>query len=208
MKFGFLSFALLCSLIASTQESMVSSRYHKTYMGIDNSLDVIVEGCSCSSISITTDNGKLDKHGCQYVYRPIREGEATFTIYKKQNGKPVKLRTHKLIVYPIPPPVLSVGTYPNGSEISRAAFIVQTGVSANFYTFLDVDYRVVNFSVLIMRDSTTQLVPDNPGNLFNDKMSEAFKKMETGSTILFFNVWVSGPDGKPFKAQPLEYIIR
>ena len=209
MKHAILSFALLSCLIVTAQESMVSCRYRKTYLGVDNPLDVFVEGCSCSSISVTADNGKLVKYGCQYVYRPLREGEVTFTIYKKQNGKPVKLRTHKLPVDRIPGPTLYVGSYPSGSEISRPAFIVQAGIGANLDFSEGPYYRVDSFSMIIMHDSTTQFISRQKGNLFDDeKIVKAFRTMETGSTILFFDIWVSGADRKSFKVQPLEYIIK
>jgi hypothetical protein len=207
MKLAFLSFALLSCLMGTAQESMVSCRYRKTYLGIDNPLDIFVEGYGCSSISVTTDNGKLVKYGCQYVYRPSQEGEVTFTIYKKQNGKTVKLRTHRLPVDRMPSPLLYVGGYPSGSAIPRAAFIAQAGIAANPHVTHLPYYRVDSFSVVIIYDSTIQSTSHTAGNLFDEKMTAAFRKMEPGSTVLFFNIWVTGPDGKPFKVQPLEYII-
>jgi hypothetical protein len=208
MKLAFLCFALLSCLMGTAQESMVSCRYRKTYLGVDNPLDIFVEGYSCSSISVTTDNGKLVKYGCQYVYRPSQEGEVTFTIYKKQNGKTVKLRTHKLPVDRIPGPVVYVGGYRNGSQIPGPAFVAQAGISANVDDFDFAPYRVDSFSLVIIHDSTIQFTSHTVGNLFDEKMRQAFSKMEPGSTVLFFDIWVSGAERKPSKTLPLEYVIK
>jgi hypothetical protein len=207
-KLAFLCFGLVSSLIVTAQESMVSCRYRKTYLGVDNPLDIFVEGSSCSSILVTTDNGKLEKHGCRYVYRPSHEGVVIFTIYKKQNGKTAKIKQYGFPVDSLPVPIVYVGGNRNGSQISRLAFIVQVGISANIDDFDFPRYQVDSFSTAIMHDSTIQFTSHTVGNLFDEKTTQAFRKMEPGSTVLFFNIWVSGAERKSFKTLPLEYVIK
>lgn len=208
MKIVWLLIILCFHLSVSAQESMVSCRGRETYLGIDNPLDIFVEGHNCSSILVTTDNGELQKNGCQYVYRPSREGDVIFTIYKKQEGKTVKLRTHVLHVHTIPTPDVHVGGFPTGWEVSKAVFSAQVGVSANWEFQSGPYYIVDSFSVAILYDSTMRFSSRTIGNAFDQNTREAFSKMEVGSIVLFYNIWVSAADKKLVRVKPLEYIIR
>ena len=209
MKFIFLLGLLHFSLLLPAQESIIvkSQQQNTVYLGIDNSVSVFVEGCSCASLSVSTDNGKIEKSGCYYYYHPLRLGETSFIIYKKQNGKSVKLKSYKWYVIPLPKPIAAIGPYENGSEVPKGDFCAQAGISAFILNGIDIDYRVYSYSLSIMRDSTIQFSSQRTGNSFDEKIHEAFKAMQPGSVVLIANIWVIGADGKAIKVNPLEYLI-
>ena len=212
MKLVFLIAVLHFSQILLAQQSVVANtrRSGIVYLGVDNPLNILTEGYACSSLSVTTDNGRIEKIGCFYNYRPSRLGLATFTIYKRQRGKTIKVDTRNLYVKPVPKPIAQVGPYESGSQVPKTGLSVQEGVAAYATNELgfDLTYKVDSFTIVIMYDSTVQFSSRRASNRFDDKIYEAFKAMQPGSIVLVANTWVKGYDGKPIKLDPLEYVIK
>src|SRR5262245_51722706 len=132
MKAILLGMILQSSLFISAQEAIIAKgRQQNTfYAGIDNPIEVFVEGVNCSSIFVTTNNGKIERDGCHYNYQAGHLGSCNVTIYKKQNGKLMKLKTYEWYVIPVPKPVAHVGAFSNGSNVSKGALAAQPGVAA------------------------------------------------------------------------------
>ena len=142
MRAILLTLALYSCTRISAQDAVVSSERQasKVYLGIDNPINVFVEGSYCSSLSVATDNGTVEKIGCRYVYRPSRLGPAFFALSIKKNGKTLELQKRQLYVYPIPGPIAEVGDFSNGSEVRKGAFCAQMGVGAYIKNLgIDVD---------------------------------------------------------------------
>jgi hypothetical protein len=210
MKFIFLLAVLHFSPLLPAQESIIANTRGagKVYLGIDNPLNVFVEGYSCTSLSVSTDNGTLEKTGCFYNYHPSRLGTATFTIYKRQNGKTIKVNTRNLYVSRMPKPTAQVGPYESGSNVPKGGFCAQQGLAALAPNgFGDLTFKVVSFSLIIMRDSSIQLSTRIIGNYFTTKIYEACKAMQPGSVVLITNILAIGPERRDIKLEPLEYLI-
>ena len=209
MKIIWIVISLCFSQLTYTQQTTVAcDQQRPIYLGIDNPLNIFIEGEYCRSINVTVDNGSVEKKGCQYNYHPKRLGYVIFTLYKKQNGKRVKIGTHRLYVLPIPKPIAMVGAYENGSTVAKGGFCVQQGVAA-FISGLsfELTFKVLNFSVIILHDSTIVFNAKQTGNVFDEKLLTAFKAMDPGSIVVIADIWAVGPDSKRIKLDPLEYII-
>jgi hypothetical protein len=173
---------------------------NKAYIGIDNPLHVFVEGHSCSSLFVTTDNGKIERTGCYFNFRPAQLCRANLSIYRKQNGKSKRVRAFHWEVVPFPKPTVQVGSYENGSNVPRGGFYAQAGVTA-FVSGLGFElmFKVVSFSFIIMRDSTVKFSTQIIGNSFTTNRYEAWKAIQPGSVVLITNIWVRGAEGKDIK---------
>jgi hypothetical protein len=211
MKFIFLLAVLHFSPLLPAQESIIAkaNQPNLAYLGINNPLHVLADGYPCKSLFLRTDNGSIEKMGCYYNYSPSRTGTAILTIYKRQDGKSVKLKSYKWEVHPFPKPIAQVGPHENGSDVQKGSFCAQAGVAAFppcGFGF-ELMFKVVSFSFIIMRDSTIQFSTQITGNLFNINIHEACKAMSTGSVVLISNIVVIGGEGKVIKVDPLEYVI-
>jgi len=211
MRLVLLGLILQHSLFLSAQQTvMAKGRQQNTfYLEIDNPVDVLVEGYKCSSIFLTTDNGKIERDECYYNYHAANLGSAHITIYKKEKGKSVKLKTYEWFVIPLPKPVAQVGGFQNGSHVSKGALSAQPGIAAGFAGGLGIDrpYEVSNYFITIIEDSTIKFAGHFEGALFNDKIRELFKAMKQGAVVSFTNIQVRGSVGELIKVTPLEYTI-
>jgi len=212
MKTIFLLTGLHLTMLQSAQECIIGSARHPglIYLHVDNPLTVFVEGYSCSSLIVTTDNGKIKRSGCYHNFMPARLGPASLTIYHKQNRKSRKVRTFHWDVVPLPKPIAQVGGFPNVSEIPKGALCAQSGVAAYIPSEFGFElmFRVVSFSFMIMRDSAVLLNTRVKGYSFTTAIQEACVAIQPGSVVLIASIEVKGPDGKSIYADPLQYFIK
>jgi len=85
----FISFLLvLCSFVANGQKVAISAhRMNVIYVGIPNYMTIVAEKYPCETISVSTDNGKIEKQDrCTYIYYPENIGNGTIEVYNKKKN--------------------------------------------------------------------------------------------------------------------------
>jgi hypothetical protein len=212
MRIFLLVLTSVFALYLRAQESVMANdrQAHIAYWGIENLLDVFVEQCGCKAIQIVADNGKIQKRGCNYIYRAASTGEVNFTIYKKEKGKLVYVRKYTWLVLPIPKPIASIGGLPSGSTMAKKAFAAQGGVGAlipHEKTGLCVQCPVDSFTFMIMRDSVIQFSLRIYGNQFDRRTANAMEQMMPGDIVVIINIWARDALNQAVRIDPLEYVI-
>ena len=179
------------------------------YLGIENPLSCTVEGFTCKSIILTTDNGFIEKSSdCNYVYRPKKIGDTKIIISKKVNSKLKKIGNFLLPVRTIPDPIANVGGL-NGGLITKGALNAQGGIGAHPPGFLgfELNYEVKSFAVTAIRNKELLFYHSNNNNLFNDEIHKLLDSLQKNDVVAFSSILVLMGDNKEVLVKPLEFVI-
>jgi hypothetical protein len=181
------------------------------YIGVDNPLNIIVEGYPCKSLVVETNNGTISKlNDCNFNYHPSKLGPAVFTVSTWKKNKLKKLEEVTWSVIPLPRPRAIVGGFPNLSEIPVAAFKAQGGVVAYGFDEMgfEIKFTVIDFDLMIMKDGVVNFNAHNNGNAFSEETKNGIRSLEPGSHVLITNIWAVGIDMQQMRLSPLEYDMK
>jgi hypothetical protein len=191
------------------QEFTISlQRCNKIYKGVENSMDIFVEGKTCKVIIAKTNNGILMKLNCHYIYRPDSIGDVKFEIYLGEKNKFKKIGASWFEVKQIPLPIAYVGGL-NGSKIKKGFLNAQQGVGAYADPCLgfDLTYMVESFMFIIIRDNKIIFSQKNSGNVFSQEIKENLRTLINNDAVLFTNIKCKGPDNIELSPKSLEFSI-
>ena len=134
-------------------------------------------------------------------------------LYKIIGKDTVLSGTFLFKIYDIPEPILYLSSK-SGGKIAKEEIIscpvVQVSFDRSNCIFKDIDilFKVVDFSYLIISKEGINHYTITSSNRFNEFDIENFKKLEHGDILLFYNIFIiSGYLNKPMKIAPSEFVI-
>ena len=201
---------LLClaiPVISISQQftASVLNRSASAYAGIDNPVSCTVQGYSCKYIELTTNNGKMTKEGCSYIFHPERPDNSEITIVFIKGNTRKKIGGFFVAVREMPVGQTSVGGQ-NGGEMIKAALIHQQGILGSHQ--FEIRHVVDSFTVTAFRNDTILYHKQQKGNLFSEETRTFFRSLQAKDVVLFSGIISIGPDKKRKRANPIEFIIR
>jgi hypothetical protein len=205
-------FALFIHLATYSQKTSISVMWPTStvvYVGADNNLMCIVEGVSCKSVTLSTDNGAITKESCNYyTFKPDHVADSKIIVSKKIGKESRKIGEFYLPVRNLPDPIATVaGLY--GGSITKGSLSVQQGVGASTppHFSINIKYSVKSYSVTIIKNKQLIFFKSYEGNLFNEEIYNAFKNLQKDDVVLFSSIIVQLPDGQQTLAKPFELKI-
>jgi gliding motility-associated protein GldM len=160
------------------------------YIGVDNPVTVS-SGTGWDKTNVSMSGGTLNKVGTgKYNVRVNAVGKASITV--NADGKP---STYEFRVKRIPDPVIKVGPS-SGGRIQSVVFKNQQFVRADLENFdFDARFTVVSATVYFAGTNfpSVQSASISGGNL--GSLSAQLAKCVPGTSVIFDNVKVQGPDG-------------
>ena len=181
------------------------------YAGIDNPISISVPGVPMNAISASINNGTLTRNGNNWVARVSKVGsEAEISVSATIDGRSqsvgsMKFRVRKL---PDPTPYISVGgTQYKGTpkRISKAQLLGASGLSAAIDDgIIDVQYRVVSFSMVFFDQMGNAMPENSSGASFSARQIEKIRQLKPGKSFFISNVKATGPDGITRDISPME----
>lgn len=197
-------------LFTAAQESKYSVEiYIKpdiAYKGVDHSIRLVVKGLSCNSTLLTTDNGKIEKYGCDYVFSPAKTGTATITISDNNDKTPVKISEFTVDVKERNYPPIATAGGKKTSYVTKDFLLAQIKLDC-YLVHAEGSCDVTSYNVGIKRDDQWIFSKEVTGNLFNDEIKEAFKKLQKRDIVSFFQIRSDSPARKSMYARELEFTI-
>ncbi len=157
------------------------------YCGIDNPIEVMMEGSPQRKFTVKIDSGtikKLDQY--HYEVTPTKIGRIIFTII---DDRGVKLLEELLMVKAYPPPLLAVGGQINGG-MAISKFKVQGGVSQfrDCFNMSEPKSEVTSYTIKVIRNNSSILKLDIKGKAFSDEFRKFFSELNEGDKVLFENI--------------------
>ena len=161
------------------------------YIGVDNPITIgSPTGWDKTNVSMT--GGTISGTGSKRVVRVSAIGAASITV--TADGKP---STFGFRIKRIPDPIIKVGPS-SGGRMQAVVFRSQQFVRADLENFdFEAKFSVTGGTVYFMNpgDRNVKQISLTSGNL--GAASEYMKTLAPGSTVIFDNIRVVGPDGQP-----------
>ena len=190
--------------------SVSSIRENNIYMGIDNAITIVIENMKCTDFSVYTNNGeilKMDNNDCSYIIRPARLGRADIHAIKTNGKDTIKIGTCEFRVKNLPKPCTRIAGK-KGGIISKNELSVQSFIKAELENFdINIHYKILNYSVLIIRDKKTVFFQDVTGNKIPDDIKIEFSKLQKDDRVYFIDVNIITPDGRNEEIEPVKFTI-
>ncbi len=212
MKKYFL-FLIFLPLLSYSQKFSVSFLQPSpiAYIGIDNPITCTVEGLDCKNIIITTDNGIITKSsGNSYLYRPERQADTKFDIYKLVRKKKRKIGEYSFRIRNFSDPIAYVGGYNNNQSIQKNLLKVQQGVSATCIPgfAIDIRYQVLKFNISIFRNNAPIFNTYCIGNSFSPETISVLQLTQKGDIVLFHSIYVQTEEnGEEKLVSPVQLVV-
>jgi gliding motility-associated protein GldM len=161
------------------------------YIGVDNPVTIgSPTGWDKTNVSMT--GGTISGTGSKRIVRVSAIGNASITV--TADGKP---STFPFRIKRIPDPIIKVGPS-SGGRMQAVVFRSQQFVRADLENFdFEAKFSVTGGTVYFMNpgDRNVKQISLTSGNL--GAASEYMKTLAPGSTVIFDNIRVVGPDGQP-----------
>lgn len=188
-------------VVANLKENIV-------YCGVDNPLSALVAGYPCSSVVLTTDNGKITKAGCGgFIYQPLNAGEVKIKVWVKNGKQLKKVGEMPYRAKRLPPPVAFIGSCQAGN-IPLKVFIAMGGIRATLLNAgFEISFQILSYTITAFRNKEIVFNTDNTGAQYNETTLNHLKNLKAVDQLLISNIICKGPDEKDWKLNPLEFTI-
>jgi|GEM_PF-3159626 len=148
------------NVIMKISEHGTNQRYPYTYINLDNTLELVVEGKMCKELILTTDNGtiKPSVKSCQYLFHPLRLDTATIylaTIDGKDTTifKEIQLQTRTLQFKSTINGLVSDCKQECKVHLSKQQFLASGFWMAAINTNLSAKLPVASFEIRVVRNA-------------------------------------------------------
>lgn len=161
------------------------------YIGVDNPI-TISSGSGWDRTTVSMTGGTMTGSGSNRIVRVTSIGDANITVTADGKSSPFKFRVKR-----IPDPIIKVGSS-SGGRMPAAAFRLQQYVSAVLEAFdFEAHFSVTGATIYFNNpgDRNVKQVSISSGSLAPAKAY--MDQLVPGSTVIFDNIRVVGPDGQP-----------
>jgi hypothetical protein len=220
MKKLFLLLVFLKGMSAFAQQVVVANeKMNIVYAGVDNPLSAAVSGYPCNTVTLTTDNGKIEKVDCgKFNYVPEKANETKIKVWVKSHGalKQVGEWTYRVRLLPDPVAILIItddeGRMRPWSKDSVYKSFVRATMSGIRVISMEPDYealfKIISYSIKIARDTVTIYSEGNIGSRISYQKIVPLDKLKNGDHLIFYNIKCAGSDRAERIIAPLEFIIK
>ncbi len=186
-----------------------STRQNLLYKGLDNPIEIVVEDTKCNNISVSTNNGKIEKYNdCSYIYIADTLGKTNISVYKKYKKDSTLVGTNHFRVKEIPNPTPRLADKRNG-EIEKNLLLAFKSISATLDGFdIDISIQIKSYSVFIVWSNDSITYKKINGSKFTDDLKNEFKKLSSGDRVYFEDIVAVLPDNKDRYLNSMKFIIK
>ena len=184
------------------------------YRGLENQIDVCVASYDRDSIILSIDGeGSIIKEDYIYIVHLPESApdivNISVSVNTAEGEELLGTRGYRVLNVPVPEVSLG-GVYKSGISVPKAVFIynpyLEAKLTANFFPFEEVDYKVVKFDFLYNIDELPKVISVE-GERFTEEVLSVIENMEEEDTLSFVNVFVTTPSGEK-QTKGLSYIIQ
>lgn len=174
------------------------------YIGIDNPLQIAVDGVPASQISVRIKGeGSISGSNGQYIARFSQPGPAQIEVYRRRGDSEVLLASKGYRIKRIPDPIPVWGGI-RGGRVSLDELLKYKEMTALLANFdFDAVCNVVGFEFTILpagakSDVTNELLQDITtvvvqGNVLPKEQVDSMKKLTSGAAVFFDDIKVKCP---------------
>lgn len=188
---------LCCTSICFGQMiSIANEKENVITVGLYNPISIAVENIPARLIIAKSDNGEITGKNGIYTLRPLKAGRTKITIFKNTNGKLKKIGEKDFRAKLLWDPVFKIGS--GRKVIPKAELIAQEYVRAELENSdFGLKFQIDSFKVCIVPSDTCRYITKlNIGNKISDEINQEFQKLHSNDTIIFKDIYCTGPKGQ------------
>ena len=210
MKIITILFILMATLQIKSNKLEVAIENEKENiltLGVDNPLTALIESTSKRDVVLTTNNGTIEKAGGnRFIIHPANVGVAIVNVCKLVKKDTVIIDKREFRVHRLPEPEPYVGNK-NGGHIKKKILLVQGGIRSFICCDFDAPVQILEYSLLVIRDTSTIGINQNIGARYTEKTIELLNRLQPNEHLLVYNLICNPPDGITTSLHPMEFII-
>ena len=206
---------ILSSILYGQTVATQLDRENIVYLGIDNPMTVAVEGYSCKSIFLTTDNGTISGENGHYILNPDHPTSAMMVYINTKTIKGIKvLGKSSLRAKCIPAPLVTVSGS-KGGKITANRIHSCTRPTAYFDGFeFDGGIIIDKIKVIVIRNEEIifnkilQNEQRGVGFLDDEETKKMIQELKPNDTLKLFDMtFINHAKNCSNRLQPVEFTI-
>lgn len=214
---------LLLAINTFAQNILISNlKQHDLWLKIPNPICVMVDNVNYDSVFITTDNGIVknvpegfQNYNCNkgaFYIIPEKSGRAIIEIKSVVNADTIKIGHKYFAVKDFAELIGIVGGMKNDT-IRNKVLAAQLGIHSeldysNFPFDLDINFKVIKYSVIIIQNEKCNYYNEFNGRIFSDELKKLFATLKSNDKVLFFGINAVGPDKIERNVRNVELVIK
>jgi hypothetical protein len=170
-----------------TEVAMELPKMNIMYIGVDNPLNLAVQGKPCEALEARLVGAGSLKHlgGCQYAAVVTQPGTVDIEVWDKQ-GKRIAVKTFRVKRIPDPTPTAN---YYRNQKVTREELENFTTIKALLLNFdFDAECSVVSYELTLMNPAEDPVMRINKGADLDQGCLALLKSAKPGAKIFFDNV--------------------
>lgn len=211
---------VFCCLHASSHAqkvSVASMKQNVVMLGTENPLTIMVENCDCNNVSVSTDNGSIQRYDeCSYSYRPAKLGMAQIVVSCKGRKGPTNYLMRvidgggKSTASTAEPGMndkpVAIIDKKTGGYIRKVVLQAQLGIIVASDN-KDVRYLMDKFTMSVFRSDQVVFTKLNIGPKFNEDTKNFLSTLRSGDRVVLFNMECTAGKTSSIPMPPAEFIV-
>ena len=182
------------------------------YLNIPNPISVSVPGVPSENLLVRVTNGKIEKHGNDYLVYPAKEdinGKNTrVNVTATINGITKDMGSSVFRVKRVPDPIVTVADK-NGGVLKKEDLLAEQGVFAKMVDFdFDLKFLITRFDVTVTGAGGYNKTWSSRSNKFTQEQKQQFSTLSPGSIIYIDNILAHGDDHTDRELSPVSFKVR
>jgi hypothetical protein len=191
------------------QLSVSATKMNILYVGLDNPLDIAIPNESSENISVSIDNGTVEKKsGVEWVARVSRTGKTTIQVFVEKNGVRTLYGTREFRAFRVPDPQPKI-LGAKEMAIDKETIIKNPNLEIVLDNFqFDGDFfKVASFTFLYSDKNSTKEVKCSDGKISKEGL-EMLKNSNSGDMLTFADIKITDVSGTTRKISPMTLRIK
>ena len=178
------------------------------FLNVPNPIVITSSEFQCNQLKLTTDIGRIEGKGCNYIFYPDKIGEATIKVFVDKNKKPLKTFSVKTRHFP------KLGFSISGVDsgyITRRLLLRSNSPTAT-YLNINVDWEIKEYTLSVLGPSSPEVLyhkkfTKETGVNFDPETRDVFQKLTHNDRIFLTDVRCVSTLGHTEKIDSVKYTI-
>ncbi len=180
------------------------------FLNVPNPILITSSEFQCNRLKLTTDIGRIEGQGCNYIFYPDKVGDATIKVFVDKNKKP--LETFSVRARNFPKPYFSISGIDSGYITRRLLLRSNSPTATDLYLCINVDWEIKEYTLSILGPSSSEVVylkkfTKETGINFDPETRDVFQKLTHNDRILLTDVRCVSTLGHTEKIDSVKYTI-
>jgi hypothetical protein len=180
------------------------------FLNVPNPILITSSEVQCNRLKLTTDVGRIEGQGCNYIFYPDKLGEAIIKVFVDKNKKPLK--TFSVRARNFPKPYFSISGIDSGYITRMLLLRSNSPTATDLYLWINVDWEIKEYTLSVLGPSSPEVLyhkkfTKETGINFDPETRDVFQKLTHNDRILLTDVRCVSTLGQTEKIDSVQYRI-